>query len=620
MKKFLEKVKEDEQTHSPVVMAFGRMNPPTIGHEKLVQRVKDIAKDYNAPHHVIISHTVDAKKNPLEVAKKLKHAKRFFPNTNLSASSKEKPTFLQHAAALHAAGHDHLVMVAGSDRIPEYETKLNQYNGEGPGKLFNFKKIEVKSAGHRDPDSEGAEGMSASKMREHALNNRFNDYIDKDGKSKPGFKSGIPSHVPENHARELFRDVRKGLGLNEDFNRGLFKAIFVTGGPGSGKDIIIREAIAESKTVELNSVQAFDLLMDKQKLSEKTSDQRREAIRNRGPLIINGPADDHNRMFTIKEELEELGYETSMVFVDTTNEASKERNEKLAKMIAESVRHDKWKLAQNCKESYLQSFSNFIHFNNSSSLEEIEEDITDTYEKINRFIENKNYNEIAFSWLESRGKINIAESYGLLFKEDENAKKNSRFFENYKSKRNTGKTSTGYSKVSAGPGSRAAGPGDIPADNRAGDPNADNIKWDANKRTGSYIFRTYTEENSAQTRQDFPEPKETNFSKDKEKVKKKGLVNVPTASYRHRNVTTIGPEFDTRQQGTVYPMSGLGDVTYREETNFASFRNRLKESFMDPGDNEMGVAGVLNGATNKEPIQSPKDNIGITISKKKKKK
>jgi hypothetical protein len=67
-------------------------------------------------------------------------------------------------------------------------------------------------------------------------------------------------------------------------------------------------------------------------------------------------------------------------------------------------------------------------------------------------------------------------------------------------------------------------------------------------------------------------------------------------------------------------MSGLGDVTYREETNFVSFRNRLKESFMDPGDNEMGVAGVLNGATNKEPIQSPKDNIGITISKKKKKK
>ena len=620
MKSFLEKLEDDSKTKSPVVMAFGRMNPPTIGHEKLVNRVKDIAKDYNAPHHVIISHSVDSKKNPLDVATKVKHAKRFFPNTNIESSSKELPSFLHHAQRLNQMGHDHLVMVAGSDRIPEYESKLKQFNGTAKGSLFNFKKIEVKSAGQRDPDSEGAEGMSASKMRDHAINNRFNDYIDSDGKKKPGFKSGIPSHVPEKHAKELFRDVRKGLGLNEDNNRGLFKAIFVTGGPGSGKDIIIREAIAESKTVELNSIQAFDILMDKQKLSEKTGDQRREAIRNRGPLIINGPADDHRRMITIKEELEELGYETSMVFVDTTNEASKERNEKLAKMIAESVRYDKWKLAQTCKESYYQKFSNFIDFNNSSSFEEIEEDITDTYKKINRFIENKNYNEIAFSWLESRGKINIAESYGLLFKEDENAKKNSRFFENYKSKRNTGKTSTGYPKISSGAGPRAAGPGDIPADNRAGDPNADNIKWDANKRNGSYIFRTYTEENSAQTRQDFPEPKETNFSKDKEKIKKKGLVNVPTASYRHRNITTIGPEFDTRQQGTVYPMSGLGDVTYREETNFVSFRNRLKESFMDPGDNEMGVAGVLNGATNKEPIQSPKDNIGITISKKKKKK
>jgi hypothetical protein len=619
MKSFLQKLEDDSKTKKPVVMAFGRMNPPTIGHEKLVNRVKEIAKDYNAPHHIILSHTMDSKKNPLAVNTKLKHAKRFFPDTNIVSSDKEKPTFLQHAAALHAAGHDHLIMVAGSDRIPEYEQKLKQYNGIGQGKLFNFKKIEVKSAGHRDPDSEGAEGMSASKMRDHALNNRFNDYIDKDGKKKPGFKSGIPSHVPENHAKELFRDVRKGLGINEDFNRGLFKAIFVTGGPGSGKDIIIREAIAESKSVELNSVQAFDILMDKQKLSEKSNDVRREAVRNRGPLIINGPADD-NKLLIIKEELEELGYETSMVFVDTTNEASKNRNEKLAKMIAESVRQDKWKQAQACKLSYSKKFENFIHFNNSSTLEEIEEDITDTYEKINRFIENKNYNEIAFSWLESRGKINIAESYGLLFKEDENVKKNSRFFENYKSKRNAGKASTGYPKISAGAGSRAAGPGDIPADNRAGDPNADNIKWDANKRTGSYIFRTYTEENSQQSRKDYPEPQETNFSKDKEKIKKKGLRDSPTVSQRLRNVTSIGPEFDTRQQGTVYPMSGLGDVTYREETNFHSFRNKMKESFMDPGDNEMGVAGVLNGATNKEPIQSPKDNVGITTEKKKKKK
>ena len=599
MKKFLEKINEDAQTHNPVVMAFGRMNPPTIGHQKVIDRVQQLAKDYHATHHVIISHSVDSKKNPLDVASKLKHAKRAFPGVNITASSKEKPTFLQHAAALNQAGHDHLIMVAGSDRIPEYEQKLNQYNGEGQGKLFNFKKIEVKSAGHRDPDAEGAEGMSASKMREAATQNRFEDIKDKNGRvTQPGFRSGVPMHVSDKHAKELFRDIRKGMGLNEDVNRGLFKAIFVTGGPGSGKDIIIREAIAECKAVELNSVQAFDLLMDKQKLSEKTNDYRREAIRNRGPLIINGPADDHTRMITIKEELEEFGYETTMVFVDTTNEASKQRNEKLTKSISESVRFDKWQQAQTSKEAYKQNFPNFISFNNSSTIESIQEDISDTYEKINRFIENKNYNDISFSWLQSRGKINIS----TLFKENENVKKSSRFFENYKARRNA-QTSSGYTKVSAGSGPRAEGPGSQPADNRAGDPNADDIRWNGNLKRGSYTFRTYTEETALKVS---PIPKESNFSKDKEKVKRNRFIDAPTVNQRMRNVATVGPEFDTRQQGTVYPMSGLGDVTYRE-------------SYNDPSDSEMGVGGVLGGSTNKEPMENPKDKFGSSSVKKKKK-
>jgi len=584
MKSFLEKLESDSKTHKPVVMAFGRMNPPTTGHEKLVDKVKQIGKDYKAPHHVIISHSNDAKKNPLDVKSKLKHTKRFFPDTNIETSSKEQPTFLQHAARLHQMGHDHLIMVAGSDRVNEYQEKLKQYNGTAAGSLFNFKKIEVKSAGQRDPDADGAEGMSASKMRDHAKSGDFNS-----------FRQGVPPHVPEKHAKELFRDVRKGMGMNEEVNRGLFKAIFVTGGPGSGKDIIIREAIAESKAVELNSVQAFDLLMDKQKLSEKTTDYRREAIRNRGPLIINGPADDHTRMITIREELEEFGYDVALVFVDTTNEASKKRNEKLTKSISESVRFDKWQLAQTSKESYKQNFSKFMEFNNSSSFEEIQEDITDTYEKINRFIEDKNYNEIAFSWLESRGKISITS----LFKENENVKKTSRFFESYKASR----TSSGP-RLSTGTGPKADGPGDATPDNRASDSNADNIKWDGNKKRGSYTFKTYSEEGPSLKIS--PIPKENNFSKDKEKVKRNRFMDSPTVNQRMRNITTVGPEFDTRQQGTVYPMSGLGDVTYRE-------------SFNDPSDSEMGVYGVLGGSTNKEPMENPKDKFGSSSIKKKKK-
>lgn len=609
MKKFLEKIQEDAATHTPVVLAFGRMNPPTIGHEKLVNRVKEIANDYKAPHHIVISHSVDTKKNPLDVASKVKHAKRFFPGANIESSSKEKPTFLQHAAALHAAGHDHLVMVAGSDRIPEYEEKLKKYNGEGPGKLFNFKKIEVKSAGHRDPDAEGAEGMSASKMREHAKNNSFDE-----------FKQGVPSHVPEKHARELFRDVRKGMGINENHNRGLFKAIFVTGGPGSGKDIVIREAIAEQKAVELNSVQAFDYLMDKQKLSEQSKDYRREAIRTRGPLIINGPADDHTRMITIKEELEELGYQSIMVFVDTTNEASKERNERLLKSITESVRQEKWELAQSSKEAYRQNFK-MIQFNNSSSFEEIEEDITDTCLSLSSFIESREFSEAAASWLQNHGKLNIIGNIHVntSLKENENVKQTSRFIQRLQERK-----ATKFSRTD-GTGTRAEGPGDITPDNRAGDPNADNIKWNTNNKRGSYTFRTYTEENQVEEASNpsirvYPEPKESNFSKDKDKVKKSRFSNAPTVSQRLRNVTSLGSEFDTRQQGTVYPMSGLGDVTYREEKNFKSFRNTIRESHMDPSDSEMGLAGALSGSTNKEPIQNPKDNIGITIEKKKKKK
>jgi predicted kinase len=589
MKSFLDILQEEKSSEKHHVFTFGRMNPPTTGHLKLIDKVKDVAAKHNASHTVVTSHSQDTKKNPLSPAQKVKHLKRYSPGTNFQASSKEHPTFLHHAAELHKKGVTHLHMVVGSDRVKEMHHKLHQYNGTHEGALHNFKKITVHSAGQRDPDAEGTEGMSGTKMREHAKN-----------KDLSSFKKGVPSHVSDTHAKELMHDTRKGMGLNEDFNRGLFKAIFVTGGPGSGKDIIIREAIAESKAVELNSVQAFDLLMDKHKLSEKSNDYRREAIRNRGPIIINGPADDHTRMITIKEELQEFGYDVALVFVDTTNEASKERNEKLIKSISESIRYDKWQLAQTSKEAYRQNFSKFIDFNNSSSFEEIQEDITDTYEKINRFIEDKNYNVIAFSWLESRGKINITS----LFKENENVKKNSRFFESYKTKRSA-ETSTRYPKISTGTGPTADGPGDITPDNRASDANADNIKWDGNKKRGGYTFKTYTEEGLSLKIS--PIPKENNFSKDKEKVKQRNrFTDGPTVNQRMRNITTVGPEFDTRQQGTVYPMSGLGDVTYRE-------------SFNDPSDSEMGVYGVLGGATNKEPMENPGDKFGSSSMKKKKK-
>jgi len=211
MKKFLNFITEEE-VQSPVVFSFGRMNPgPTIGHQKLIDTVRGLANKMDVHHEIVLSHSQDNKKNPLSVDQKLEHARRLFPDTNFVGASKDQPTLMHHAARLHAAGHDHLIMVAGSDRVDEYKKLLNTYNGKPDrnGKVpFNFKKIDVVSSGERDPDSEGAEGMSASKMREHAKANNFS-----------AFRKGLPSHVENDHARQIFNDTRAGLGLNESFWR-----------------------------------------------------------------------------------------------------------------------------------------------------------------------------------------------------------------------------------------------------------------------------------------------------------------------------------------------------------------------------------------------------------------
>lgn len=190
----------EEKRH---VFAFGRMNPPTVGHAALVDKVKEVAKAQGADHSVVISHSQDPKKNPLSAEQKLVHAKRFFPGTNLQTSTREAPTFIHHLKMLHKQGVDHVTMVAGSDRIEEYRKLLQKYNG--PGKDFNFKSVNVVSAGERDPDADDVAGMSASKMRAHAAAGNFAQ-----------FKKGIPSHVSDKHARELFDHVRAGMNIKED--------------------------------------------------------------------------------------------------------------------------------------------------------------------------------------------------------------------------------------------------------------------------------------------------------------------------------------------------------------------------------------------------------------------
>jgi len=187
------------------VLAFGRMNPITSGHEAVVKKIDDVAKEHKAGHTLVVSHSQDAKKNPLTSAQKVEHAKHAFSGTNVVAASKAAPTILHHAVALHKQGIKHLHIVAGSDRADEMHTLLHKYNGQNSGHgHYNFKSITVHSSGARDPDAEGTSGMSASKMREHAASG-----------NKKAFHTGAPSTMSTPHKDAMYNDVRKGMGLHE---------------------------------------------------------------------------------------------------------------------------------------------------------------------------------------------------------------------------------------------------------------------------------------------------------------------------------------------------------------------------------------------------------------------
>ena len=126
MKKFLDIIKEEEKKAKKAVLAFGRMNPPTSGHLKLIDKVRHTAEKQGASHHVVVSHSQDSKKNPLSSEQKVKHLKRYSPGTHFVASSHEHPTILHHAAKLHDKGHTHLTVIAGSDRVKEMHHLLHK--------------------------------------------------------------------------------------------------------------------------------------------------------------------------------------------------------------------------------------------------------------------------------------------------------------------------------------------------------------------------------------------------------------------------------------------------------------------------------------------------------------
>ena len=187
-----------------VFFTFGRMNPPTIGHGKLLSVLS--TKAGKNPWFAYVSQSQNAKKDPLTYDQKVKHVRKMFPKFGRNVMlDKKVRTVFDIAVILFDQGFNRITMVVGSDRVTEFKTLLDKYNGEKARHgFYNFEKIMVVSAGERDPDAEGVEGMSASKQRENAKNNDF-----------ASFSQGVPKSMNARDAKRLFNDVRGGMGLKE---------------------------------------------------------------------------------------------------------------------------------------------------------------------------------------------------------------------------------------------------------------------------------------------------------------------------------------------------------------------------------------------------------------------
>ena len=184
------------------VFTFGRMNPPTIGHEKLLNKLKNVAGRSSADWFVYLSSSQDAKKNPLPFERKIHYAKKMFGRDVNARTFPKEPTALHAASSLYSKGYKKLIMVVGSDRVNDFSKLLKQYNNQDkPHGFYNFDSIDVVSAGDRDPDAEGISGMSASKLRGFAVQGKFDE-----------FAKGLPG-LNDKDAKSLFNEIRKGLKL-----------------------------------------------------------------------------------------------------------------------------------------------------------------------------------------------------------------------------------------------------------------------------------------------------------------------------------------------------------------------------------------------------------------------
>ena len=320
---------------SQATFTFGRFNPPTeSGHGKLISAVQAHAEKAGGKHYIFPSHSQDAKKNPLSHGDKVGAMQKLFPNANVVSHNKVR-TAIDAMKHLEKQGYSNVTMVVGSDRVAEFHGLLSKYRKkEFPG----IKKVNVVSAGNRDPDAEGAEGMSASKLR---------------GLVAAGKKKEFVSH---------YSDPKLGAHIHDKIKAGMQMesvspvGIFLLGGPGSGKDYVLKNIFSH---FDLTEVQADQIL----------NGVATELVEQNKHIVINGVSDE-SKITIIQNMLE--GYNFDYVHVSVTNKVSRLRNEQREQPLVESKRIDKFlKAEQVAQSTEAFIFNNSINLNESSELEKV---------------------------------------------------------------------------------------------------------------------------------------------------------------------------------------------------------------------------------------------------------
>ena len=191
-----------EKTKGTLTVAFGRFNPPTTGHEKLLDKVA--ASSDEGDYIIVPSRSQNKKKNPLDPDTKVSVMRQMYPtHSEKIVNDPANRTIFDVLKKAHNDGYTNVRIVGGGDRVQEFERLSNDYNG----KLYAFDNVEVLSAGDRDPDAEGTEGMSASKQRKAAAEGDF-----------ASFRKGVPSTMNSKQTKDLYNTLRAAMQIKEGWN------------------------------------------------------------------------------------------------------------------------------------------------------------------------------------------------------------------------------------------------------------------------------------------------------------------------------------------------------------------------------------------------------------------